>query len=139
MTIERLRQAKAALEREGSAEAAWLVGVIAEYEAKAPGGLTLDRAAGLVPQSGQAAWWTAEQRRARDELIRQVRDSAYPNLSADAAAAEIIKQARVQRTRDHRRGAASGAALLIAEAIDTGAPFPETRRHVARILRDDRA
>jgi hypothetical protein len=134
MTIERLRQAKAALEREGSAEAAWLVGVIAEYEAKAPEGLTLDRAAGLVPPPGQDSWWTVERRRKRDDAIRRLKAEQFGDLGITAAAREIAKAGNAYLTRG-RHGNQIVRKPLLAEALETGVPFPGVRQ-IETILRN---
>jgi hypothetical protein len=111
MTIARLRQAKAALEREGSAEAAWLVGVIEEYETKAPNGVTLDRAAGLVPKPGGRPWWRVEERAQREAAVKRVAEEYFSDLSAAAAADEIARAARRLRVaRDDSDAARLAAA-----------------------------
>jgi hypothetical protein len=127
VTITRLRQAKAALEREGSAEAAWLAGVIEEYEAKAADGVTLDRAAQLIPRAGRRAWWAVEARRARDAALRKAWTEHFGSLGIGEAAREIARLCR-RPIRGHSHP--------LADAVKTGAPLPSSGRRVRAILAD---
>ena len=122
----------------------WIVSALTRYEQEAASGLDLDRAFELIPEPGNEAWWTAEARRKRDNLIRQLRDECYPDLGVTEAAREIGKLGLAYQTTawrfDRQRPEIEipdKEKALARAALATGLPFPK-ERHLLTILRNER-
>jgi hypothetical protein len=141
--IARLRRVVRAFEGgelPGEEERAWFCSAVRQYEIEARAGATLDRALGLVPAPGQESWWTAEARETRNETIRQIRREYFPDLGITAASREIAQAARRYQATSWRfeKGASAGPPAdkphrLIAQALETGCPFPD-QRQIRKVL-----
>jgi hypothetical protein len=139
IAIARLRELRAALDagRPVSADVvAWFTAAIAEYDAGAPEGLTLDKALGLVPAPGNDSWWTAEARKRRNRALRTLRQRHYAEIEPSEAAIEIGKLERRYRGvvwREPENLQVDERRLLLREALETGVKFPG-KRQLAEIL-----
>lgn len=113
---------------------------IRRYLAEARDGLKLEAALELTPAPGKRAWWTDEAEATRNRLLRELAHH-FPGLSLREKSTQIAKLGRDYQTRgfrlDQRRPeAASGdpRRRLLRAALETGAPFPGSGRHVQTIL-----
>lgn len=88
--IAKLRTIAARLVERDDPEAAWFAAGLAEYEAGAAHGLTLDDALGLACRGpGERPWWAIEAQQRRDELIRAIDAQRFGHLPARKAARDL--------------------------------------------------
>jgi hypothetical protein len=93
--MARLRAAAAlvaGLEDGGGAAGAWFVDLVQQYDAGARHGCKLDELAGLIPRAGRDPWWEVEDRRRRDELLRDIAGRWFPGGSRRRQARLIAEQ-----------------------------------------------
>lgn len=123
----------------------WLAAALRNYLAHAAQGLTLEAALDLDCDPGQHRWWTQRNLTERDAIIRKIADEHFPELEVGAAARAIVREATRYHMgsrrleRDVVPAERSGSVReLLRRALSAGdGQFPESARHVRRIL-DDR-
>jgi hypothetical protein len=132
---DRLRNAAAALRRDGGADALAVACDIERYLEDAAIGLTLDIALGVSPAPGATPWWETEKRERRNAAIRELRERYFGNVGITAAARAIEEEARRYQaaTWRHDRGREKNASgderrKLLGAALGTGLPFPGSRQ-----------
>jgi hypothetical protein len=83
----------------------WLTAATADYEDAAAYGDTLDRALGFEPAPGHLGWWTAEPLERRDQLVRELHQKFFADLTIAAAARAIVREGKEIEARGLHRGA----------------------------------
>lgn len=123
----------------------WLAASLSTYLEGADKGLSLEEAFGVATAQGQPPWWRQEAHEKRDEAIRLVADH-FGNIGITQQADEILKTAnryittawRRDRDRDEPPPEYAGTERehLWKALQATGGKFPESPRHVRRILEE---
>jgi len=115
------------------------------YLAKAPAGLSLDRALGLTVERGGERWWSVEHRQRRDEAIREFFVRYCPGATDARRRATLQHELRRYERKywkiDKRLMPSTGtprALLALAfhehESLDAHRPFPTSDNQMPRIL-----
>jgi hypothetical protein len=131
--INRLRLLRRSLEAGAPVPAEiaqWAAEALRRYEKQAAAGLDLGRAFGLVPEPGQEAWWTIEERYWRDQQIQEYRQRFFADFGITKAAREIAADGHRKRPVPNERKP------FLAEMVKPGQRFPDKRR-IASILRNE--
>jgi hypothetical protein len=118
-------------------EGAWLSAVVADYEAEARNGRTLDDVFGLILTHGQRSWWQLQDIELRDAALRELAAECYPTECPAVAAREIAKRLleyETTRWKSDKNEPLSFAEQLKAprkqlfRALKSGAKSPGSRR-----------